>query len=164
MKLISNEETWQIDCDEQGIWPYREGESKENATCISLLRQADQTLHMRIGNTQKVITLLEQANGTFVFLLDGKTIAINAFDARAFSGKGGASGSTEKDLRSNIPGRIMDIMVKEGDEVKKGQSLLILEAMKMENDMQAHRDGRVEKILVQKGDTVESGSTLIVMA
>lgn len=60
-----------------------------------------------------------------------------------------------------MPGKILKILVKEGEQVKTGQGLLILEAMKMENEIPAPKDGVVKKILVKEGDTVNTGDPLI---
>jgi biotin carboxyl carrier protein len=60
-----------------------------------------------------------------------------------------------------MPGTINDIKVKNGDAVKKGQVLLILEAMKMENDIVAPADGTVAAVLVNKGDSVNADQTLV---
>lgn len=63
---------------------------------------------------------------------------------------------------SKIPGRILDVKVKEKDSVKKGEVLFILEAMKMENRIYAEKDGIVKKILKQSGDTVMTGNELLI--
>ncbi|ASJ07345.1 pyruvate/oxaloacetate carboxyltransferase [Thermococcus pacificus] len=60
-----------------------------------------------------------------------------------------------------MPGKILRILVKEGDSVKTGQGLLVLEAMKMENEIPAPKDGVVKKILVKEGDTVDTGQALM---
>ncbi len=60
-----------------------------------------------------------------------------------------------------LPGTIFKLNVKEGDTVKKGQTLLILEAMKMENSILAEKDGRINKIHVAEGDSVLQGDVLI---
>ena len=60
-----------------------------------------------------------------------------------------------------MPGKILRILVKEGESVKTGQGLLVLEAMKMENEIPAPKDGVVKKILVKEGDTVDTGQALI---
>ncbi|ASJ09428.1 pyruvate carboxylase [Thermococcus siculi] len=60
-----------------------------------------------------------------------------------------------------MPGKILRILVKEGEQVKTGQGLLILEAMKMENEIPAPKDGVVKKILIKEGDTVDTGQALI---
>ena len=65
------------------------------------------------------------------------------------------------DLKAPMPGLMVDILVKEGDEVQKGDSLLILEAMKMENVIKAAGDGTIQEIKVKKGDSVEKGQLLI---
>lgn len=66
-------------------------------------------------------------------------------------------------IQSPLPGIILDIRCKEGDTVKKGQTLMILEAMKMENNILASADGKVSQVLVHKGDSVLEGANLIVI-
>ena len=66
-------------------------------------------------------------------------------------------------IKSPLPGVILDIKVKEGDMVKRGQTLLILEAMKMENDIKADRDGKVTAINVSKGESILEGTDLIII-
>lgn len=73
----------------------------------------------------------------------------------AASGKSG--------VKSPLPGVILDVKVKEGDEVKKGQLVVILEAMKMENSINADRDGKVTAVNVSKGDSVLEGTDLIII-
>lgn len=64
-------------------------------------------------------------------------------------------------IKSPLPGTIFKIAVKEGDTVKEGQTLLILEAMKMENNIEADRDGVVKSIAVGQGDSVLEGDVLL---
>ncbi len=59
-----------------------------------------------------------------------------------------------------MPGNILDVKVKPGDKVKAGDTLLILEAMKMENEISAPQDGTVASVSAKKGDTVNSGDVL----
>jgi biotin carboxyl carrier protein len=73
---------------------------------------------------------------------------------------GGAAGV----VKALMPGRIARISVAKGDSVRKGQGLLILEAMKMENEIQAPGDGIVDEIFVTAGDTVEAGAPLVHVA
>ena len=65
------------------------------------------------------------------------------------------------ELIAPMPGAIIDISVKEGDEVKQGHSLLILEAMKMENIIKSPTDGTIQKLHVEKGNNVEKNQVLI---
>jgi acetyl/propionyl-CoA carboxylase alpha subunit len=66
-------------------------------------------------------------------------------------------------LTAPMPGQIRSVNVKEGDEVKKGQTLLTMEAMKMEIKIQALMDGKVKSVFVSQGDTVEREQILIEM-
>ncbi len=70
------------------------------------------------------------------------------------------SGAT---VTSPLPGIILEISCKEGDTVKKGQKLLVLEAMKMENIIEATADGQVTSIKVNKGDSVLEGAPLVII-
>jgi len=66
-------------------------------------------------------------------------------------------------IKSPLPGVILDIYVREGDIVKMGQKLLLLEAMKMENNIEADKPGKVVSIMKSKGDAVMEGDILIVI-
>ncbi len=77
---------------------------------------------------------------------------------------GAAAHAGPHELRAPIPGRVVSVAVAEGDEVEAGQTLVILEAMKMENQICAEGPGRVERILVAPGVTVEGGQVLVVVA
>lgn len=67
-------------------------------------------------------------------------------------------------IRAMMPGRIVRVTVAKGDAVRKGASLLVLEAMKMENDIQAPADGIIDELFVEAGQTVESGADLAHLA
>ena len=62
-----------------------------------------------------------------------------------------------------LPGLILEILVKEGDKVKAGEDVLIMEAMKMENEVQSPQEGTVKEIKVRRGDSVYEGDILIVL-
>jgi biotin carboxyl carrier protein len=62
-----------------------------------------------------------------------------------------------------LPGTIVDVLVSKGDLVKKGQTLVILEAMKMENQIESEVDGVVAEVSVSKGDTVLEGEKIVVL-
>ena len=66
-------------------------------------------------------------------------------------------------IKTPLPGVIIDVKVNVGDMVKKGETVVVLEAMKMENNINADRDGKVAAIQVTKGDTVADGAILVVL-
>jgi len=67
-------------------------------------------------------------------------------------------------LRAPMPGTILSVTVSVDQQVKRGDILLILEAMKMENEIVSHIDGTISGIYVQKGSTVNAGDTLVAFA
>ncbi len=75
-----------------------------------------------------------------------------------------AAASTGKSaVKSPLPGVILDIKVNVGDTVKRGQTVLILEAMKMENNINADKDGKITAINVKAGESVLEGTDLVVI-
>jgi biotin carboxyl carrier protein len=66
-----------------------------------------------------------------------------------------------QEIKAPMPGLVLKVMVKEGTSVKKGDSLLVLEAMKMENVLKSPSDGIVNKVLVTQGDKIEKNAVLI---
>ena len=64
-------------------------------------------------------------------------------------------------ILSFIPGTVLDILIKAGQDVKKGDNLMILDAMKMQNKLKCNMDGKVKTIAVKKGDKVSKGTVLL---
>jgi len=98
---------------------------------------------------------------------DAVVIAAEVSDARRTSiaaparAAGGAAPIT---VRSPIPGRLIKLLVKAGDAVAAGQTLVVLEAMKMENELSAPRAGRIAEVRCSEGAAVEAGQDLITVA
>lgn len=87
--------------------------------------------------------------------------AAPAAPAPAPAAPAGAAGAVS--VNAPMPGNILDVKVKPGDSVKAGDTLLILEAMKMENEISAPQDGTIASVDVRKGDVVDSGALLCTM-
>ncbi len=66
-------------------------------------------------------------------------------------------------VKSPLPGVVLSVDCKVGDTVKRGQKILVLEAMKMENNINADRDGKITEIKVNKGDSVLEGADLVII-
>lgn len=67
---------------------------------------------------------------------------------------------SRKELRAPISGRIMEVLVKAGDDIKKGQQILVLEAMKMQNHIYSPATARISELRVKEGQTVKTGEIL----
>jgi biotin carboxyl carrier protein len=71
--------------------------------------------------------------------------------------------SAPAEIRAMIPGRIAAVRVTVGDVVEVGQTLLVVEAMKMQNELRATRAGTVERVAVGEGETIDAGDVLVVV-
>ena len=74
------------------------------------------------------------------------------------------AGGSDYVIKSPLPGIVLDILVREGDTVKAGQKVILLEAMKMENNIESDKDGVVKSINVTKGDGIYEGDTLVILS
>lgn len=79
------------------------------------------------------------------------------------AGEGGDGAGGEYILKAPMPGMIVQVPVKEDDQIKKGAVMMILESMKMQNELKAPRDGVVRRVLVKEGDNVEQRETMLVL-
>jgi acetyl/propionyl-CoA carboxylase alpha subunit len=66
------------------------------------------------------------------------------------------------DIKAPMPGLVLNVMVSQGQQIKAGDALVVLEAMKMENVLKAQSDGLVKRVIVKKGDKVEKNQVMIV--
>ena len=106
-----------------------------------------------------------QGDDNWQVLLRGRLYPVTVEDERekrlrAAAG-GGVAETGEFHLRAPMPGLVVAIPVTEGQSVKKGQVILILESMKMQNEIKAPRDGTIGRIRVKAGETVEQKQTLL---
>lgn len=92
---------------------------------------------------------------------DGEQIVMaHGLEARLSSGKRVKKQTVSGSLNSPMPGKIFKVIKNVGEEVKKGDTILILEAMKMEHSIRADKDGVVKKIHFQVGELVQGGAVL----
>lgn len=94
-----------------------------------------------------------------------RTVAVPSTDSHPSVAKTSSPSSPKGtgNIKSPLPGVILEMFVREGDTVKMGQKLLMLEAMKMENNIEADKAGKVLSIMKHKGDAVMEGDILIVI-
>ncbi|MCA2001319.1 MAG: biotin/lipoyl-binding protein [Chloroflexi bacterium] len=98
-------------------------------------------------------------------LLRGRQYQVRVEDEREKRLKDAAAGASvtegEFSLKAPMPGLVVSVLVEEGQSVKKGQALLILESMKMQNELKSPRDGVVGRVRVKAGESVEQKQTLM---
>jgi acetyl/propionyl-CoA carboxylase alpha subunit len=108
--------------------------------------------------------IAERTDDGWIIWVDGEPFELQVIDARLRGlGAGRAAGARAQKatMATPMPGIIVALAVCAGDEVKKGQALLTLEAMKMRNDLKSPRDGRVKEVRVVAGQTVAKGDVLV---
>ncbi|HYC66454.1 MAG TPA: biotin/lipoyl-containing protein, partial [Reyranellaceae bacterium] len=102
-------------------------------------------------------TLVDGAVEYTVFGAGEKLRLVDPLDVTQYE----ASGAGEGSVKSPLPGKIIDLRVKPGDSVAKGQALLVLEAMKMEHTLAAPGDGKVKSVRCAVGEQVAEGAELV---
>ena len=109
--------------------------------------------------------LAAQTAGLTLLDLRGLLESKEPLDPKRLRGSGAANdhdgGSAE--IKTAMPGKVVRILVAEGDAVQKGDGVIVIEAMKMQNEMKAPKDGTVRQIKVATGDTVSAGDILVVI-
>lgn len=104
--------------------------------------------------------------GDFDVHVAGRTIPVQVRLVGGFGRQkkaGAAQGTGPQRITAPMPGKIVRVLVKPGDEVKARQGLVVVEAMKMENELRAARDGRVRDVAVTEGQSVDAGALLLVV-
>ena len=140
------------------------------------------------GDSEKDIDLIEVKEGVFHIIKDSKSYTAEVLKAnpeeKSFViringnkytvqlkdkyddllkelGIDTASAKKVKEMKAPMPGLVVDVRVKEGDEVKKGDALVVLQAMKMENILKSPAEAMIKKIHIKKDDTIEKNQLLI---
>ena len=128
------------------------------AHSIQIIALKNNILEFMFDNSYITAKILEFGSSYIKLLMNGEQMVIKKHSklteilekSMALSG----SSSGENKLLSQIPGRVVSIMSKVGDQIKKGDSFIVLESMKMQVAVKSHKDGQIRDIKVKVGDTV----------
>jgi biotin carboxyl carrier protein len=118
---------------------------------VAYARRLDE--HPEDGQSGRRIEVLVQGHPYLVEVQDARAQALASL-------AGGTHASGEASIRAPMPGLVSNVLVSLGDEVQRGQTIVVLEAMKMENDLTTPRAGRVRALRVTKGQTVSQDDVL----
>ena len=107
--------------------------------------------------------LVEPSNGAVMVQTRGERVKVVVEDERerAAHAVAGAKASGKRSITAVMPGIVVDVRCKEGDQVEDGQTLVVLEAMKMQNPIAAEGAGKVTSVKVKKGEAVANGALLV---
>ena len=132
-----------------------------------LIRVKDGIFHVLLNGKSYNAEVLQAdtKEKLFVIRVNGNKYTItlrDKYDELLHSmGMDNLAGGGMKELKAPMPGLVIDIRVTEGQEIKKGDGIVVLEAMKMENVLKAQGDAVVKKVHIQKGMTVDKNQILI---
>ena len=124
-----------------------------------------------IKETQPGVWSVIIGNKVYEAFVDGANVTINGHtfdcaveDPRQWKRSGAGAGAHGKaNITAPMPGKVVRILVKPGDEVTAGQGIVVVEAMKMQNEMKSPRDGKVTSIHAAENESVNAGAVLAVI-
>lgn len=153
---------------------------------VELISQDENMLEVMVDNKKYKVDLMHTADGTFSILEGGHSYDIELVaqnhpkkytaytlyeeynlevidaEARYLMNRGANGfGKSDNKITSPMPGKVVKVLVNEGDEINEGETAIIISAMKMESEYKAPMTGKVKKVHVNDGDTVEGNQMLI---
>jgi biotin carboxyl carrier protein len=152
VELTQGEKTWHCKVD---------GETVEVDAALT----ARDVLSVLVGGKAYEIKRERSLQGDLHMVIGSARYAVDVQDPRSLRTRRAAAGAEAgpQKVKAPMPGKIVRVMVNEGDEVKAGQGIIVMEAMKMQNEMKSPKDGKVQKVLTAEGSTVNAGDTLAVV-
>ena len=107
---------------------------------------------------------IANSNGEWYATIGDRSFVLDIQDPRNWVRRSGAElGHLHQDVTAPMPGKVIRMLVREGDDVHAGQGLAVVEAMKMQNELKALRAGRVLRVPAKDGDTVGAGDVLVTL-
>lgn len=153
---------------------------------IEILKKDGNLLEIAVGNRKYVVDIVEVEKGVYSMLIDGTSFNVelsgnglkkyevntlyNSFDIEVIDAetkymnnrKAGEADDTNF-ISTPMPGKVVKILVKEGEIVKGGETAIIVSAMKMESEYKLTNDKRIKQILVNEGDNIDGHQQLIIL-
>jgi biotin carboxyl carrier protein len=134
---------------------------------LRMLKTGTNEFEFMLENTFHHAKILQSGSAEVKLMLDGQPLTVKKHSkltevlekASALTGAGGG----DRNLTSQIPGRVVNIAAKAGAEVKKGDVIVVLESMKMQVAVKAHKDGNLKEIKVKQGASVARYDVLAVI-
>jgi biotin carboxyl carrier protein len=155
---------------------------------LKLLSRDGNLVHVLVDDEEYKLDICQVEQGVYSILKDGRSYIVeliegdskkkyivntyrNNYDLEIVDAESrfmknrnkGLSDEAANSISSPMPGKVVKIPVKEGDEVKKGEPVIVISAMKMESEYKAPRDGFIQQICVGEGDTVDGNQPLVIL-
>lgn len=158
-------DTFHVDVHEVGPHSYDVSVDDGETVRVDAVKNPRTVYSILIGAKQYEGSVDEREDGSLDIHVGTSAFDFTAVDERRklLVGAGTAVATGKQTILAQMPGKIVKLLVREGDEVSTDQALLIMEAMKMENEIKSPVDGTVTEIAIREGDAVETGQHMIVV-
>lgn len=134
---------------------------------LKVLRFSTNILEFMIDNSYHSAKILHSSTSEVKLLIDGTEMKINKHSKLSGVLEQSLSKISQtaavNNLTSQIPGRVVSVLGKQGDSVNKGDSIVVLESMKMQVAVKSHKDGKIKEIKVKQGNTVSRNDVIAVI-
>ncbi|HZD35963.1 MAG TPA: acetyl-CoA carboxylase biotin carboxyl carrier protein subunit [Nitrososphaeraceae archaeon] len=134
---------------------------------LKVIRFSTNILEFMIDNSYHYAKILNSSTSVVNLLIDGNEVRINKHSKLSDVLEKSLSRISQvtgvNNLTSQIPGRVVSILGKQGDPVTRGDSVVVLESMKMQVAVKSHKDGRIKEIKVKEGNTVARNDVIAVI-
>jgi len=158
------EQSYRVEIEETGKSVYRV--SVDGNEFVVDGKKTGRTNYSLIVDNRSFEIEVDNAEDEYRVLVDGRSYHVHLVDERRVRvGDGQSDSQIQGRQRVSVPmpGKVIAVLVSEGDVVEKGQGLVIVEAMKMENEVRSPIAATVKEIKVKAGDTVEGGAALVII-
>ena len=120
---------------------------------------------LKSGTRVLEFTVLARPDGSFSVTTASGGFDVAVINPRKLGGGAAAGGIADGivEIRTQMPGKVVRVLVAEGDEVAAGDGVIVVEAMKMQNEMKSPKDGVVRELRADEGKTVNAGDVLVVI-
>jgi biotin carboxyl carrier protein len=163
-KLQGQKEAVPVDIEHLGGTQYRLTLHDKTYT-VDALTLDHGAVSMLVNSTSYPVEFEENGDEVNV-LVRGQVSRVDVADERRLRLRAGSAGFAvegKQVINAPMPGKVVKVLVKQGDEVKEGQGLVVVEAMKMENELKSPKAGKVVELLAKEGTTVENNAKLVVV-
>jgi biotin carboxyl carrier protein len=148
----------EVELDRQGrCWRWRAGGVERSASVV----EVEPAVYSVLAGERSYEARVSCDAGRMTIRIAGRSYEASVADPRAWRQPSGVpSAQGRESVTAPMPGRVVRVLVAEGDRVESGQGLVVVEAMKMQNEIQAPKAGRVVALPVETGAAVAAGDVL----
>ena len=165
-RLAGREERVRVEPAGESVFEVTVGECRYRVEAVAVGQGAGSVYSLRLDGAQREVAVLPRGEGAYQVDTGARAVVVEVDDPLAYLARAagaGKGGRRRKRVVAYMPGRVVAVLVEQGQQIAAGQGVVVLEAMKMQNEIQAEHDGVVGRILVQPGQAVEGGDPLFEM-